>query len=324
MNISSMKGKRVLVTGADGFIGSHLTERLVSMGADVSVLIRWTSDSAPKPALRNIPHLADKIRIITGNIANSDVINLIIKDSPQVIFHLAADAYVPNSFEHPIDVMETNLIGTLNVLHAAMALKDIEQIVCTSSSEVYGTPKYVPIDEDHPLNPAHPYGASKAAADRYAYAYWNTYHLPIAIIRPFNTYGPRHTYDVIPKFIKLALQNKELTIHGDGLQTRDFIYVDDMVDAFLLMGSDKRAIGEVVNFGTGKETTVNKLTSKIVAISNSKSKIVHIPERTSEVARLCCNYSKAKKLFDWEPKVSLDDGLRKNIDWERRAGHDRN
>lgn len=315
---NAFDGKKVLVTGGDGFIGSHLTERLVEMGADVSVFIRWTSDSAPKPMLRNIPHLIDKINIITGNIANSDSINLMIKDSPQVIFHLAADAYVPNSFEHPIDVMETNLIGTLNVLHAAMALKDIEQIVCTSSSEVYGTPKYVPIDEDHPLNPAHPYGASKVAADRYAYAYWNTYHLPVAIIRPFNTYGPRHTYDVIPKFIWLAVRGEDISIHGDGEQTRDFVYVDDIVEAFLLMGSDKRAIGEVVNFGTGKETTINELTSNIVSISRSRSRIIHTIDRTSEVFRLCCDSSKAKKLFGWEPKVILKEGLRLNIEWEKK------
>ncbi len=318
IDTNTFAGKRVLVTGADGFIGSHLTEKLVGMGADVSVFIRWTSDSAPKPMLRNIPHLIDKINVITGNIANSDTINLVARNNPQVIFHLAADAYVPNSFEHPIDVMETNLIGTLNVLHAAMSLPEIERIVCTSSSEVYGTPKCVPINEEHPLNPAHPYGASKVAADRYAYAYWNTYHLPISIIRPFNTYGPRHTYDVVPKFIRLAVQGKELSIHGDGSQTRDFIYVDDMVNAFMLMGSDKRAVGEVVNFGTGKETTISELARKIVSIAGSSSKIVHIKERTSEVLRLCCDYSKARKLFGWEPTISIDEGLKQNIDWEKK------
>ncbi len=309
-------GKRVLITGANGFIGSHLTERLVNMGADVSVFIRWTSDSAPKPVLRNIPHLIDKIKIITGDVSNSDTIDLIAKNEPQIIFHLAADAYVPNSFEHPIDVTETNLIGTLNILHASMKLKDIERVVCTSSSEIYGTPKYVPIDENHPLNPAHPYGASKAAADRYAYAYWNTYHLPIAIIRPFNTYGPRHTYDVVPKFIRLAMQGKDITIHGDGNQTRDFVYVDDMVNAFLLMGSEEKAVGEVVNFGTGKETTMNDLAQKVVALSKSSSKIVHTDDRKAQVLRLCCDYSKAKKMFGWEPKVSLEEGLKKNIEWE--------
>lgn len=308
-----MQGKRILITGADGFIGSHLTEKLVELGTDVSIFVYGSPDPTHF-RLRNIPHLKDKIKIFTGNIGSRDSIPLIKKAEPEIIFHLAADAYVPNSFERPFGVLEANLIGTLNVLHAAMDL-DVEQIVCTSSSEIYGTPKYVPIDEDHPMNPAHPYGASKAAADRYAFSYYNTYHLPIAIIRPFNTYGPRHTYDVIPKFIDLALRDETLTIHGDGKQTRDFIYVSDMVDAFLIMGSNKKAIGEVVNFGTGKETTINEIAEKIVAISKSRSKIVHIKERVSEVQRLCCDYSKAKRLFGWEPKISIDEGLKLNIDF---------
>src|SRR3990167_4444948 len=212
---------RVLVTGADGFMGSHLTEKLISLGANVSIYIRGTTDTTVKYKLKNLSASESKLAsIITGNIGNSDSIKLIEKNNPQVIFHLAADAYVPNSFEHPLEVMETNLIGTLNVLHAVMRLRELKQVVCTSSSEIYGTAQYAPIDEKHPLNPTSPYAASKAAADRYCFAYWNTYKLPIAIIRPFNTYGPRHTYDVIHKFIKLALQGKDLTVYGSGNQSR--------------------------------------------------------------------------------------------------------
>ena len=315
----SWQGKKVLVTGADGFMGSHLTERLLQAGATVSIYVRGTSKTGTnKCELKNLCHVKDKLRkVITGNIANRDSIDFIKNEKPDVIFHLAADAYVPNSFDHPIEVMETNLIGTLNVLHAAMGIEGIERIVCTSSSEVYGNPIYAPMDEAHPLNPAHPYGASKVAADRYAYAYYNTYHLPIAIIRPFNTYGPRHTYDVIPKFIKLALRNEPLTIYGAGNQTRDFSYVDDMIDAFIIMGSDKRAIGQAVNFGTGVDVSINDIAEKIVRISGSKSEIVHIESRTSEVKQLLCDYSKAKKLFGWSPKVMIDEGLRRNIEWER-------
>jgi NDP-hexose 4,6-dehydratase len=309
-------GKRVLITGADGFIGSHLTEKLLSLGSDVSVVIRGPQDPT-QFRLRNISHLRDKVKLLQANIANRDCVPVIKRAEPEVIFHLAADAYVPNSFERPFEVMETNLVGTMNILHAAMDI-NAERIVCTSSSEIYGTPEYVPIDEKHPMNPAHPYGASKAAADRFAYAYYNTYHLPISIIRPFNTYGPRHTYDVIPKFISLALKNENLTIHGDGMQTRDFVYVSDMVDAFLVMGENKKAIGQSVNFGTGKETTITDVAEKIVRISKSNSKIVHIENRVSEVQRLCADYSKAKKLFGWAPKVSIDDGLKMNIDFERQ------
>ncbi|MBI2547519.1 MAG: GDP-mannose 4,6-dehydratase [Candidatus Aenigmarchaeota archaeon] len=320
LNKDNWDGKRVLVTGADGFVGSHLTERLLSLGAKVSVFVRGTSHSGTtKYTFQNIRHIQDKLaEIITGDIGSSDTISLIKKNKPETIFHLAAEAYVPRSFDQPLEITQTNLIGTLHVLHAAMGIENIERVVCTSSSEIYGTPNYVPIDEDHPLNPAHPYGASKVAADRYAFAYYNTYQLPISIIRPFNMYGPRHTYDVLPKFIKLALENKPLTVHGDGKQTRDFLYVDDAVNAFLIMGQDKKAIGQAVNFGTGKETTIKELAEKIKKLSNSKSEIVYTKERTAQVKRLCCDFSKALKLFGWSPKVTLDEGLKINIEWERK------
>ena len=311
-------GVRVLVTGADGFMGSHLTEALLKAGAEVSVYVRGTTDTTVKYKLKNIQHVENRLKaVITGNIGNTDSIKLIEKNDPQIILHLAADAYVPNSFEHPLEVMETNVIGTLNVLHAAMHIKDIRQIVCTSSSEIYGSAVYVPIDEKHPLNPTSPYAASKVAADRYCFSYWNTYGLPIAIIRPFNTYGPRHTYDVIPKFISLALENKDLTVYGSGTQSRDFTYVDDMVRAFMIMGSDKKAVGEAVNFGTSKDISINDVAEKIVNISGSASRIVHIKERLAEVTRLCCDYKKAEKLFGWKPTVDIDEGLKRNIEWAR-------
>ena len=311
-------GVRVLVTGADGFMGSHLTEWLVNNGASVTAYVRGTSDSGTvQYKLKNIGHLQKSLRsILTGNIGNADSIKLIEENNPQIIFHLAADAYVPNSFDHPLEVMETNVIGTLNVLHASMHLKELQQVVCTSSSEIYGSSSTT-IDEDHPLNPTSPYAASKVAADRYCFSYWNTYKIPVAIIRPFNTYGPRHTYDVIPKFIRLALQDKDLTIYGSGGQSRDFTYVDDMIRAFLLMGSNKRAVGETVNFGTSKDVSINETAEKIIKISGSKSKIVHQKERLAEVTRLCCDYSKAKKLFGWEPTVDINEGLKRNIEWDR-------
>ena len=313
-------GKKVLVTGADGFIGSHLTEKLLELGADVSAYVRGTSvNGTVKFTLKNIKHLQGRLKsIITGNIANADSISLIKENSPEIIFHLAADAYVPNSFNHPLEVMETNLVGTLNVLHAIMELKELQQAVFTSSSEIYGTAQYSPIDEKHPLNPSSPYAASKVAADRYCYAYWNTYGLPISTIRPFNTYGPRHTYDVIPKFITLALEGKNLNVHGDGMQSRDFTYVSDMVRAFLIMASSKKAIGQAINFGTGKDVSINETAKKIIEISGSKSKIVHVNDRMSQVMKLCCDYSRAKELFGWKPEVSFEEGLKLNIDWERK------
>lgn len=311
------KNKRVLVTGADGFMGSHLTERLLVEGAKVSVFVRGNSlNGTTQYNLKNIEHIKDDLEdILTGNIASTDSRPLVIDNKPQVIFHLAADAYVPNSFDHPLEVMETNLIGTLNMLQAAKECKGIKRVVGTSSSEIYGMTLGGSIDEEHPLYPSSPYAASKVAADRYCYSYYNTYNLPIAIIRPFNTYGPRHTYDVIPKFIELALKNKNLTVHGTGRQSRDFTYVDDMVDAFMIMGSHEKAIGKAVNFGTGEAVTVNHVAKKIKKIAGSKSKIIYTKDRTAQVPKLLCNYSLAKKLFGWEPKVFIDEGLRRNIEW---------
>jgi NDP-hexose 4,6-dehydratase len=317
---SFYKNKRVLVTGADGFMGSHLTERLLAEGAKVSIYVRGNSTiGTTQYALRNTKHLENKVEaIITGNIASPDSKELVIKNRPEIVFHLAADAYVPNSFEHPIEVMETNVIGTLNMLHAVKESKGIKRIVCTSSSEIYGMTLGGSIDEEHPLYPSSPYAASKVAADRYCYSYFNTYHLPVATIRPFNTYGPRHTYDVIPKFIELALKGKKLTVHGTGKQSRDFTYADDMIDAFMIMGSHKNAIGKAVNFGTGEAITVNYIAKKIKEISGSQSEIVYTKDRAAQVPKLLCNYSLAKKLFGWKPKVFIDEGLRRNIEWSRQ------
>lgn len=311
------KGKKVLVTGADGFMGSHLTERLLELGATVSVLVRGTSINGTfQYHLRNIAHLKrDLQKIIALNIASGDCIPLVTKAKPEVIFHLAADAYVPYSFERPLEVMATNLNGTLNMLHAAMKIKNINRIVCTSSSEIYGTALKPSIDELHPLNPTSPYAASKVAADRFAFSYYQTYGLPVAIIRPFNTYGPRHTYDVIPKFIRMALKGEDITIYGSGSQSRDFTYVDDMIRAFLIMGEGKKAIGETVNFGTGKDISINEIAKQIVRLTGGRSKIVHVEKRAAEVQKLCCNASKACRLFGWRPTVSIEEGLKRNIEW---------
>ncbi len=315
--MSYWKKRKVLVTGADGFMGSHLTEKLVKEGAQVSILVRGSSVSGTyKYELKNLSHLKKDIHeIIAVNIASHDSVGLVKKLKPDVIFHLAADAYVPYSFDHPQEVTATNLQGTLNMMEAAMKINTLERIVCTSSSEIYGTAQTPSIDETHALNPTSPYAASKVAADRYAYSYFTTYKLPVAIIRPFNTYGPRHTYDVIPKFIDLAVNNKPLTVYGSGKQSRDFTYVDDMVKAFLIMGKHKKAIGEAVNFGTGKDITVNETAKIIIKQSKSKSKIVRIDQRLAEVHKLRCNSAKAFKLFGWKAKVTPEQGIKKNIEW---------
>jgi dTDP-glucose 4,6-dehydratase len=320
MNENFWVGKRVLVTGADGFMGSHLTEALIEKGAEVSAYVRGASDSGTVMFnLKNLAHVQNKIKeVIAGDIGNNDAVNLIRKNNPQIIFHLAADAYVNRSFEHPLEVMQSNFIGTLNVLTAVMKMPEVEQVVCTSSSEIYGTAQQEKINELHPLNPSSPYAASKVAADRYCYAYYNTYKLPVAIIRPFNTYGPRLLYDVIPKFIRLALHNEPITIYGSGEQSRDFTYVSDMIQAFLLMGSEKKAAGKAVNFGTGNDISIKEIAQKIIKLTGTSSEITHLQERLAEVDRLCCDYSKAKEMFGWEPKTSIEEGLKKSIEWARQ------
>jgi nucleoside-diphosphate-sugar epimerase len=325
MKMTRYKGKRVLVTGADGFMGSHLTERLLSEGSKVSVFVRGNSTTGTtKFTLRNIAHLEDELEdILTGNIGSPDACSLIKDNRPEVVFHLAADAYVPNSFDHPLEVLETNLMGTLNVLHAAKENDDIKRVVCTSSSEIYGMTIGGSISEEHPLYPSSPYAASKVAADRYCYSYWNTYGIPVAIIRPFNTYGPRHTYDVIPKFIDLALAGDPLTVHGDGEQSRDFTYVDDMIDAFMIMGCHEKALGRAVNFGTGEAITINYIADKVKELSGADPEIVHTSDRMSQVPKLLCDYSLAKELFGWEPRIFIDEGIRRNIEWVKRQKGER-
>lgn len=314
------KNKKVLVTGADGFIASHLTEKLIKVGANVSIIIRGTSKNGTnKNTFQNIQkNSIKKIKnIISCDISSTDVINHITRLKPEYIFHLAASAYVPYSFDHPLEVNEANVVGTLNILEACKLLPNLKRVVCTSSSEVYGSALTKSINENHPLNPTSPYAASKVAADRYCYSYIKTYNLPITIIRPFNTYGPRHTYDVVPKFIKMALANENITVHGDGKQSRDLTYVSDAVDAFLKVGSSKKTNQVVVNFGTGKHHNIIYLARKIKQLTKSKSKIVFIKQRKAEVQRLTCDASLCKKLTGWKPKVGIVEGLRKNIDWEK-------
>jgi nucleoside-diphosphate-sugar epimerase len=311
------KNRTVLVTGADGFMGSHLCDKLVELGGKVTAIVRGTSISGTTQyALKKINHLKHKLeRIIALDIGSPDVAAAVDSVKPHVVFHLAAIAYLPYSFDHPREVHNVNVGGTLNVLDACRPLKGLDRVVVCSSSEVYGTAQAESIDENHPLNPTSPYAASKVAADRYAYSYWQTYELPVSIIRPFNYFGPRHFYDVVPKFITMVIRGEQPTVYGTGLQSRDLTYVTDMAEAFILMGCHPKAIGETVNFGTGKDVTVTYLAEKIIEISGKQLEPVYIEKRQAEVDRLTCDYSKAKRLFGWEPRVTIDEGLELNYRW---------
>ena len=314
------KNKDVLLTGADGFVGSHLAEKLIDLGAKLTIVVRATSNHGTSAYnFKNLPNNYVKKckKIICCDISSTDIIRHIKISKPKIILHLAANAYVPYSFDHPLEVNESNVIGTLNILEAARQIKNLERIICTSSSEVYGTALTKKINENHPLNPTSPYAASKAAADRYCFSYILTYNLPIVIIRPFNTYGPRHTYDVIPKFIKMALNNKNITIHGNGKQSRDLTYISDAVDAFILVSESKKCLKKVINFGTGQDYSINFLATQIKKISKSDSKIIHINKRQAEVQRLTCDASLCKKL-GWKNKIGIIEGLKLNIEWAKK------
>ncbi len=314
----NLKNKKVLVTGAGGFIGSHLTERLVELGADVSALVRYNSRNDWGMVELFPEETKEKINVITGDIKDSDAMRWAAKDV-DIIFHLAALIPIPYSYIHPREAIETNIIGTLNVLMAAKE-NNVERMIHTSTSETYGTAQYVPIDEKHPLQGQSPYSASKIGADKIAESFYLSYGLPVATIRPFNTYGPRQSARaVIPTIITQALTKNEVFI-GSKHPTRDLTYVSDTVEGFVKIAeADKGVLGEVINIGSNFEISIGDLANKIVSLINKDVKIKFDESRVrpgkSEVERLWVDNRKAKKLMNWEPKVSLDEGLKKTIDY---------
>jgi len=311
------KEKKVLVTGAGGFIGSHLVEKLVGLGAKVRAFVRYNSRN-DWGLLEILPeHTQRQIEVVTGDLRDSESVRTVVKDV-QIVFHLGASIAIPYSYGNPRDAVETNIIGTLNVLNAVKEY-EVEKMIQTSSSEVYGTAVYVPIDEKHPLQAQSPYAASKIAADKLAESFHLSYDLPVATIRPFNTYGPRQSARaVIPSIITQVLSSDIVSL-GSLFPTRDFLFVEDTVDGFIKMAESPLTVGEVVNVGTGIEISINDLAKKIMSIIGREAKIVSKDERirplASEVKRLVADNTKAKRLMEWEPKISLDNGLGRTIEW---------
>ncbi len=310
--------RRVLVTGADGFIGSHLVERLLAAGHTVAVLVRPRSVTGTSEVqLRNLAHVADRLAaVIAVDVAGPDACSAMQAFAPQWLLHLAAEAYVERSFTQPHEVLRANLGGTMNCLELARRSPALERLIVTSSSEIYGTAQRERIAEDHPLEPTSPYAASKLAADRMALAFARTWDLPIAVIRPFNTYGPRHVYDVIPKFIDRALRGAPLQIFGDGTQARDFTFVDDMVDAFMLATHAPELLGRATNFGSGRAVTIIDLAAAVAQVVGGDVRIEHAGARRAEVQRLCCDAGFARGL-GWHPRVGLPEGLARHVAWAR-------
>lgn len=316
---SVLNGKKALVTGAGGFIGSHLTERLMEKGCQVTALVRYNStngwgfiDELKKSA-------KDSIEVIEGDLKDEDCVRQAVENQDYV-FHLGAIISIPYSYKHPRDTWQVNVLGTMNVLAAARDF-DTSKVLVTSSSEVYGTALYTPIDEAHPLQGQSPYSASKIAADKMAEAFYCAYSLPVVTVRPFNTFGPRQsTRAVIPTIITQALTSPKVKL-GDISTKRDFTFVLDTVEGFVKAAEAEGVFGEVINLGTGTETTIENIVKKVAKIIDVEIEIEQDPSRMrpkkSEVRRLISNNSKAKELINWSPEHSLDEGLKQTIEYCR-------
>jgi len=312
-----LKGKKVLVTGAAGFIGSHLTEELIKKEAQVRVFVRYKSDGGIGNLEEFPEEILEKIEIIRGDLKNSDSVNRAVEGT-EVIFHLGAMISIPYSYVDPRDFVETNVIGTLNVLKAAQKNK-VKKIIITSTSETYGTAIYSPIDEQHHMQAQSPYSATKISADKLSESFFRTYNLPIIIIRPFNTYGPRQSRRaVIPTIIYQALNSDVINL-GSLSPKRDFTFVKDIVEGFIKTAESENIIGETINICSDETASVKEIVKKVEKIMGEKLTILRdenkVRPETSEVFLLIGNNEKAKKLLGWEPKTSLEDGLKETIDY---------
>jgi NAD dependent epimerase/dehydratase len=314
------KNKRVLVTGAGGFIGSHLVERLVENKASVRAFVRYNSRADPGLLRMVSPETIAKLELVGGDLRDPDAVRKAL-DGCQIVFHLGALISIPYSYHHPVEVAETNLIGTLNILMGCREL-GVERLIHTSTSEVYGTAQWTPIDESHPLQGQSPYSASKIGADKLAESFHCSYDLPVVTVRPFNTYGPRQSARaVIPTIITQALTNR--VIHLGNLDAlRDFTYVDDTIKGFLCAATIEHIEGCTFNLGTGTEISIGNLTEKIIQKTGTQVRIQVDPERIrpqkSEVLRLVSDNSHACERLGWLPSVNLDAGLEKTIEWVKR------
>ena len=315
----TVKSKRVLVTGASGFIGSHLAELLASEGARVTALCEYNSFN-DWGWLERSP-LLDSIEIVTGDIRDPYYCEQVVKGA-EIVFHLAALIPIPYSYRAPASFVETNVQGTLNLCQAARA-HGVARFIQTSTSEVYGTAQYVPIDEKHPLSPQSPYSATKIGADAIAMSFYNAFGLPVTIARPFNTYGPRQSARaVIPTIISQLASGREEVHLGDTRTTRDFTFVRDTCRGLVAVAGMDGGAGEVYNIGSNQEISIHDLFHLIARIMESGAKIVTDADRVrpekSEVMRLWCDNRKLQDATGFAPSVSLAEGLRETIEWFRK------
>jgi len=314
--------KTALITGADGFIGSHLTEMLVTKGYKVKALSQYNSFNN-WGWLEDV-NCKDKIEVLTGDIRDPHYCKYITKDV-DVIFHLAALIAIPYSYVAPDSYVDTNIKGTLNICQAAKENGNI-QVIHTSTSEVYGTAQYVPIDEKHPMQPQSPYSATKIAADAMAMSFYNAFELPVTIARPFNTYGPRQSARaVIPTIItQIANGAKEIKL-GDLTPTRDFNYVEDTCRGFVVLAENDKSIGQTVNIGSNFEISIGDTLNIVKELMDSDVKFITDQQRIrpekSEVFRLWCDNTKIENLTGFKPQIDIREGLQRTIDWIIQPEH---
>jgi len=312
------KNKKVLVTGADGFIGSHLVEELIDKGAHVRAYVFYNSfntwgwiDTFPEEKKA-------KLEIFAGDVRDPNGVRTAMKDI-DIVFHLAALIAIPFSYHSPDTYIDTNVKGTLNIVQAAKDL-GISRVLVTSTSEVYGTAQYVPIDEKHPRQPQSPYSASKIGADCIAESFYRSFNTPITIVRPFNTFGPRQSARaVIPTIITQLMDGMEEIKLGDLIPTRDLLYVKDTAKAFVAIAESESLIGQDCNIATGEEISIGDLAKKLIDIINPSARIIGDEQRIrpekSEVFRLLGSCDKLKSHTSWTRETSLDEGLRQTIEW---------
>lgn len=321
MNAGHWKDARVAVTGAGGFIGSHLVEALARRGARVRALVRYNSRNDRGFLERLAPELAPRVDVWAGDVTDPYLTAKLV-ESQDVVFHLAALIGIPYSYAAPAQYVAVNVGGTLNMLEAALRHK-VKKFVHTSTSEVYGTALRVPIDETHPLQGQSPYSASKIAADALAESYHRSFGLPVAVARPFNTYGPRQSARaVIPAIITQLLGGAKTLRLGALKPVRDFNYVDDTVEGFLAVAASPRSVGEAINLGSGRGLSVGETARLLMRLTGRRLPLAvdraRLRPDKSEVGRLICGNGKARRLLGWTPRWRLEDGLSKTIEYVRR------
>jgi len=312
---------KVLVTGAGGFIGSHLTEELVRQGEEVRAFVRYNSRDE-RGLLEDLPkEVQNQFEVVAGDLKDPDGVKKTVKGCAKV-YHLGALIAIPYSYIHPFNFIQTNVAGTAHLLNACLEDGSVQRIIHTSTSEVYGTAQYVPIDEKHPLQAQSPYSASKIAADKLAESYYLSFGLPVTTLRPFNTFGPRQSLRaIIPTIISQILGDQRVRL-GNTRPRRDFLFVKDTVRGFITLGKCDEAVGKVVNIGTGKDISIGELVEKILGMMGEEKRVEvedqRIRPEKSEVMQLLSDTRLAQNLFGWIPRYSLEDGLKETIEWYQK------